>query len=111
MPVLLPKEDTLILASLTSRFCDYGEDSGVGGPPTSGQGSRFLAQSSGPEMQDSFMQAIMHLALEWLHTVVPQQGKAAPASAFFSRRPAATAFAIPLSENYLKELQACWGQH
>lgn len=58
MPVLLPKEDTLLLASLTSRFCDYGEDSGVRGPPTSGQGSRFSAQSSGPEMQDSFMQEI-----------------------------------------------------
>lgn len=33
MPVLLPKEDTPLLATLTSRFCDYREDSGVGGPP------------------------------------------------------------------------------
>lgn len=33
MPVLLPKEDTPLLATLTSRFYDYREDSGVGGPP------------------------------------------------------------------------------
>lgn len=80
MPLLLPKEDTLLLATLTSRLCDYGEDSGDGGPHTSEQCSRSLAQSSGPEMQDSFMRAIRHLALERLHTVVPQEAKAAPAS-------------------------------
>lgn len=80
MPLLLPKEDTLLLATLTSRFCDYGEDSGDGGPQTSEQGSRSLAQSSGPETQDSFMRAIRHLALERLHTVVPQEAKVAPDS-------------------------------
>ncbi len=50
----------------------------------------------------------MRMALERLHLEVPPQAEAAPASTFFRRRPAPTGFAVPHSEDYLKELQACW---
>lgn len=108
MPVLVPEEDTLSLAASATHFHNYGEDSGDGGSPASERGSHSSAQSSGAETGDGSMRAIMRMALERLHMEVPQLAEAAPASAFFRRRPAPAAFAIPHSEDYLKELQACW---
>ncbi|XP_074544637.1 uncharacterized protein LOC141804210 [Halichoeres trimaculatus] len=108
MPALLPEEDTLSLAASASHFCEYGAVPGGETSPPSEQGSRSSAQTSGSEMGDGSMRAVMRLALERLNTPVPQQAEAAPASAFFRRRPASTAFAIPHSVDYLKELQTCW---
>lgn len=105
MPVLIPEEYTLSLAASATHFRDYEDD---GGSQVSEQGSHSSAQSLAAEVEDSSMRAIMRTALERLHMDLPQQAEAAPASAFFRRRPAPTTFAIPHSEDYLKELQACW---
>ena len=53
------------------------------------------------------MGAIIHMALARLQLDVPQ-AQPAPASAFFRRGPAPSSFTVPPSEEYLRELHACW---
>ena len=53
------------------------------------------------------MGAIIRMALARLQLDVPQ-AQPAPASAFFRRSSAPATFTVPPSEEYLKELHACW---
>lgn len=64
--------------------------------------------SSASETGDSSMQTIMHMALERLKLDVPQQVGSGSGSAFFRRGPASVPFVVPPSEDYLRELHACW---
>ena len=108
MPHLAPEEDTLSLAASATHFREYEEVVGDTTSQASDQGSRSSALTSLSEDEGS-MRAVLWTALEKLNLDIPQQAESAPASAFFRRRPASTAFAVPHAEDYLKELQACWG--
>lgn len=54
------------------------------------------------------MQSILRLALEQLRVEIPQQAAAPTESAFFRRGRPPTAFTVPPSEEYLRELHSCW---
>lgn len=104
MPVLTPEDDVLSLAASASHFQgEVGRSSRVSeasSPPS--------ALSSASETGDSSMQTIMHMALERLKLEVPQQEGSGSGSAFFRRGPASVPFVVPPSEDYLRELHACW---
>ncbi|KAK0134652.1 Neuronal acetylcholine receptor subunit alpha-10 [Merluccius polli] len=69
--------------------------------------SRSSAHSGGTGSEDNSMGAIIRMALARLQLDVPQV-QPAPASAFFRRGPAPATFTVPPSEEYLRELHACW---
>ncbi|XP_074533298.1 uncharacterized protein LOC141796211 [Halichoeres trimaculatus] len=105
MPVLAPEDDVISLAASASHFQDddTGQVSMISEP-----GSPSSARSSSSETMDSSMQAIMRTALERLQLDMPQQTHSAPESAFFRRRRPSSAFSIPPSGDFLRELHACW---
>ena len=109
MPCLTPEDDTLSLAASASHFREYDENEvGDDLSQASEPGSHSSAQGSLAETEDSSMRAILRMALERQQLAIPQQAESAPASAFFRRRPASTAFAVPHSVDFLSELQTCW---
>ncbi|CAL8288514.1 unnamed protein product [Arctogadus glacialis] len=65
------------------------------------------AQSSLQGAADTFMAAVMRMALARIQLDAAQT-ESAQASAFFRRNPAPATFSVPPSEEYLKELHACW---
>ena len=108
--VFEPEDDALSLAASATEFADYGADT-VPQDTASGHGSgvssRSSAHSGGTGSEDNSMGAIIRMALARLQLDVPQV-QPAPASAFFRRGPAPATFTVPPSEEYLRELHACW---
>lgn len=102
---LEPEHDTLSLAASATHFREYEEEQ-------EGSISRTSDHSSGlgslPVSEDGSMRAIMRMALERLNMAVPEQAEATPASAFFRRRPLPTAFSVPHSGDFIRELQSSW---
>ncbi|CAJ1069780.1 LOW QUALITY PROTEIN: uncharacterized protein LOC114481864 [Xyrichtys novacula] len=108
MPHLTPEEDTLSLAASATHFHEYGEDAEGSASQLSDPGSYSSDQSSRTETGDHCMRTVMRMALEHQNLDVPKVENSAPASAFFRRRPPPTAFAVPHSPDFLRELQASW---
>ncbi|XP_041817854.1 uncharacterized protein LOC121624267 [Chelmon rostratus] len=104
-----PEDDILSTAASATEFGEYGTDTvshdTVSHP--SQAGSRSSTHSSGGCSEGSSMGAIIRMALARLQLDAPQ-AQSAPASAFFRRSTAPAAFSVPPSEEYLKELHACW---
>ena len=109
MPQLEREDDVISLAASASQFQedyiegDVGDDASQVSEPSS-DSSRSLVS----ELGTSSMQEVLLLALERQHLTVPQQAEAAPASAFFRRRPPVKAFTVPRAEDFVRELQTCW---
>ncbi|XP_068583377.1 LOW QUALITY PROTEIN: uncharacterized protein [Cebidichthys violaceus] len=99
-----PEEDVISLAASANLFTEYSE-----GRPShaSGPGSRSSAQSSSEGAVDSTMGSIIRMALARLQ-LDTQQPEPPSASAFFRGVPAPSTFSVPPSEEYLRELHACW---
>ena len=109
MPELTPEDDALSLAASATCFHDREEDeAGDGDSLASELGSHSSAQGSIAETEDGSMNAVLRMALDRLQLEVPQPAGSAPASAFFRRKPAYVAFAVPHSVDYLRELQSAW---
>lgn len=104
-PVLTVEDDVLSLAASASRFIDE-ED--AQSSRASEAGSFSSTQSVVSESSDSSMQDIMRMAFSQLQLVIPQGDVSAPGSAFFRRGRVPTPFSVPPSEEYLRELHACW---
>ncbi|KAK0149825.1 hypothetical protein N1851_009418 [Merluccius polli] len=108
--VFEPEDDALSLVASATEFADYGADT-VPQDTASGHGSgvssRSSAHSGGTGSEDNSMGVIIRMALARLQLDVPQV-QPAPASAFFRRGPAPATFTVPPSEEYLRELHACW---
>ena len=118
MPLLVPEDrpiaeaqdldyDTLSLAASATQFRGDDEEGEVdGGSQASEPGSYSSTQTAQTGAECSSMRAVMHMALELQGLATPQEtGKP---SRFFKRVPAATAFTIPPSDDYLRELHTCW---
>ncbi|XP_077395323.1 uncharacterized protein LOC144031774 [Festucalex cinctus] len=105
MPVLPPEEDAISLAASASFFNDDDRDPGS---VVLGPNSPASAQSSSSEAGDSSIRAVLRNALDLLHLEVPPQAQSASESAFFRRRRPSSAFSVPASDDYLRELHACW---
>ncbi|XP_062372037.1 uncharacterized protein LOC134059609 [Sardina pilchardus] len=106
------EEDVLSMAASAAQFHDYAPDvlQLDGSSHPSAVGSRSSAHGSGGtagSIEDCSMGATIRMALARLQLDVPQ-AQPAPASAFFRRAPAPVHFTVPPSEEYLRELQACW---
>ncbi|XP_033987890.1 uncharacterized protein LOC117483621 [Trematomus bernacchii] len=97
-------EDAMSLAALANLFNEEVEDEA---PLTSGEASHSSAQGSLQGVEDASMAAIIRAALAHLQLPVPQ-ADAAQASAFFRRSPTPVPLTVPPSEEYLRELHACW---
>ncbi|XP_072319724.1 uncharacterized protein [Eucyclogobius newberryi] len=69
--------------------------------------SGSLASAGSQADSDDTVTAALRTALSRLKLDVPRD-EAAPSSAFFRRQAAASHFAVPPSEEYIKELHACW---
>ncbi|CAJ1070687.1 LOW QUALITY PROTEIN: uncharacterized protein LOC114481864 [Xyrichtys novacula] len=108
MPHITPEEDTISLAASATHFHDNGEDAEGSASQVSDPGSYFSGQSSRTETGDHSMRTVMRMALERQNLDVLQVENSAPASAFLRRRPPPTAFAVPHSPDFLRELQASW---
>lgn len=104
MPALEQEEDVLSLAASASHF---REDDPGGSSRDSVTGSLSSVQSFASDM-DSAMQDVMRQALSCLNVNIPQPEQPGPGSAFFRRGRPPTPFAVPPSEEYLRELHACW---
>lgn len=104
-----PEEDVLSVAASATEFADYGADvvPQDAASHTSGASSHSSARSFGAGSENNSMGAIIRMALARLQLDVPQ-AQPAPASAFFRRGPAPATFTVPPSEEYLRELHACW---
>ncbi len=87
----------------------FQDDNGDTASQASEPGSHSSAQSSLSELGDKSMQATIHMVLHHLQLEIPQQAESAPESTFLRSRWAPTAFAVAPSEEYLRELYACWG--
>ena len=74
---------------------------------TLGEASCSSAQSSLQGAADTSMAGVMRIALARLGLDAPQTDPG-QASAFFRRNPAPATFTVPPSEEYVKELHACW---
>ncbi|CAL8310464.1 unnamed protein product [Boreogadus saida] len=81
---------------------------------TEGDASRTLDEASCSSAQgslqgaaDTSVAAVLRTALARLQLDAAQT-ESAQASAFFRRNPAPATFSVPPSEEYLKELHACW---
>lgn len=104
MPSLTQEEDVLSLAASASHFRD---DDVAQCSRDSETGSLSSAHSLSSETACS-MQEVMREALGCLHLEVPQPEQSGPSSAFFKRGRPPTPFAVPSSEEFLRELHACW---
>ena len=81
---------------------------------TEGDASHTLDEASCSSAQgsllgaaDTSMAAVLRTALAHLRLDAAQT-ESAQASAFFRRNPVPATFSVPPSEEYLKELHACW---
>ncbi|CAL8385973.1 unnamed protein product [Gadus morhua 'NCC'] len=103
---LEPEEDVL---SLAASAAEYEPDRFLQdlASRASAACSRPSTRSSTCASEDNSMGAIILMALASLQLDVPQ-AQPAPASAFFRRGPAPASFTVPPSEEYLRELHACW---
>lgn len=104
MPVLEQEDDVLSLAASASHFRDGDEG---GSSRASVTGSLSSGQSFVSDM-DSSMQEVMRQALNCLNVPIPPPEQPGPGSAFFRRGRPPTPFAVPPSDEYLRELHACW---
>ena len=107
MPLLEPEEDVMSLAASATHFHEE-EDYEEGSTSQASVGSCSSDRSSLAVAEDSSMREILRTALERLNVSLPHQAVPAPASAFYRRRPPPTAFTVPHSEDFLRELQASW---
>lgn len=105
MPALHAEEDVLSLAASAS---DFRDEDGAQSSHASESGSLSSTLSRVSESGDSSMQDVMRLALTRLHLEVPQAGDPVPDSAFFRCGRPPAPFSVPQSEEYLRELHACW---
>ncbi|XP_073732290.1 uncharacterized protein [Misgurnus anguillicaudatus] len=103
------EDDVLSMAASAGQFNEYEPEvlPQMGASQPSGACSRSSTHSSTGGVEDCSMGAIIRMALARLQLDVPQT-QPAPASAFFRRVPASVSFTAPPSEEYLRELQACW---
>ncbi|CAL8387734.1 unnamed protein product [Boreogadus saida] len=106
---LEPEEDVLSLAASAAEFAEYEPDGVLqdAASRASAACSRPSTHSSISASEDNSMGAIIRMALASLQLDVPQ-AQPAPASAFFRRGLAPASFTVPPSEEYLRELHACW---
>ncbi|CAL8268003.1 unnamed protein product [Boreogadus saida] len=106
---LEPEEDVLSLAASAAEFAEYEPDGVLQDVASraSAACSRPSTHSSTSASEDNSMGAIIRMALASLQLDVPQ-AQPAPASAFFRRGSAPASFTVPPSEEYLRELHACW---
>ncbi|XP_047454133.1 uncharacterized protein LOC125016013 [Mugil cephalus] len=107
--ILEPEKDVLSMAASATQFAEY-EPEVVAQDVTSrasAAGSCSSTHSSAGGSDDGSMGAIIRMALARLQLDLPQ-AQSAPASAFFRRGPSHTNFTVPPSEEYLRELHACW---
>lgn len=105
MPVLVSEDDAISLAASASYFQESDDEHAS---LASEAGSSSSAQGSSSEAGDSSVQSVMRMALDCLKLEIPQQTEPGPGSAFFRRGRAPSAFVVPPSEEYLRELHACW---
>ncbi|MEQ2227726.1 hypothetical protein ILYODFUR_001196 [Ilyodon furcidens] len=104
MPDLSVEEDYLSLAASASQF---GDEEEAQSSQASETGS-FSSQSAVGEPSDCSMREVMCMALRQLQLELPLGEVSASRSAFFRRGRAPTPFSVPPSEEYLRELDACW---
>ncbi|MEQ2170668.1 hypothetical protein GOODEAATRI_002672, partial [Goodea atripinnis] len=102
MPDLSVEEDVLSLAASASQFRDEEE---AQSSPASETGS-FSSQSAVGEPSDGSMREVKCMALRQLQLELLLGEVSATGSAFFRRGRAP--FSVPPSEEYPRELQACW---
>ena len=107
--ILEPEDDVLSTAASATEFAEYESDVVPQDVASraSAAGSCSSTHSSTGCSEDGSMGAIIRMALARLQLDLPQ-AQSAPASAFFRRGPAPANFTVPPSEDYLKELHACW---
>ncbi|MEQ2228517.1 hypothetical protein ILYODFUR_009740 [Ilyodon furcidens] len=104
MPDLSVEEDVSSLAVSASKFRDEEE---AQSSPAFETGS-FSSQSAVGEPSDGSMREVMCMALRQLQLELPLGEVSATGSAFFRHGRAPTPFSVPLSEEYLREMHACW---
>ncbi|MEQ2182865.1 hypothetical protein GOODEAATRI_026665, partial [Goodea atripinnis] len=104
MPDLSVEEDVLSLATSASQFRD--EEEALSSPAA--ETGSFSLQSAVGEPSDGSMREVMCMALRQLQLELPLGEVSATGSAFFRRGRAPTPFSVPPSEDYLREMHACW---
>ncbi|MEQ2183845.1 hypothetical protein GOODEAATRI_002136, partial [Goodea atripinnis] len=97
MPDLSVEEDVLSLAASASQFRNEEEVQ-----------SSQASQSAVGEPSDGSMREVMCMALRQLQLELPLGEVSASGSAFFRRGWAPNPLSVPPSEEYLRELPACW---
>ncbi|KAK0147606.1 hypothetical protein N1851_012909 [Merluccius polli] len=100
-----PLDDALSLAASASFFNEASTEDDAS--HTLGEASCSSAQGSLQGAADTSMAGIMRGALARLGLDAPQTDPG-QTSAFFRRNPAPATFTVPPSEEYVKELHACW---
>lgn len=107
--VLEPEEDVLSMAASATEFTEYEPDvapEAIVSCPSAASSCTSVHSSAGA-VEDNSMATIIRMALARLQ-LDPPQVQPAPASAFFRRGPAPSNFTVPPSQDYLRELHACW---
>ncbi len=97
-----PEDDAISIAASATLFGASDAPSQV-----SASLSRASTRSSSQGSEEASMGAVIRGALARLQLDAPQEGPA-PVSAFFRKQQVPTTFAVPPSEDYIKELHACW---
>ncbi len=110
-PAAIPEleEDVLSTAASATEFAEY-EPEAVSqdlASRASTAGSGLSTHSSTAGAEDGSMAAVIRTALARLQLDLPQ-AQSTSTSAFFRRGSAPANFAVPPSEDYVKELHACW---
>lgn len=105
MPDLAREEDVLSLAASASHFCEEDETLSS---RASESGSIESSQSVVDDTEDGSMQNVMREAFTRLRLDIPQPVESGSGNAFFRRGRTPTPFAVPPSQEYLRELHACW---
>ncbi|KAK0146804.1 hypothetical protein N1851_013823 [Merluccius polli] len=100
-----PLDDALSLAASASFFNEASTEDDAS--HTLGEASCSSAQGSLQGAADTSMAGIMRGALARLGLDAPQTDPG-QTSVFFRRNPAPATFTVPPSEEYVKELHACW---
>ncbi|CAL8347638.1 unnamed protein product [Gadus morhua 'NCC'] len=98
-------DDALSLAASANLFNEAMTEGDAS--HTLDEASCSSAQGSLQGAADTSMAAVLRTALACLQLDAAQT-ESAQASAFFRRNPAPATFSVPPSEEYLKELHACW---
>ncbi|CAL8339509.1 unnamed protein product [Boreogadus saida] len=98
-------DDALSLAASANLFNEVMTEGDAS--HTLDEASCSSAQGSLQGATDTSMAAVLRTALAHLQLDAAQT-ESAQASAFFRRNPVPATFSVPPSEEYLKELHACW---